>query len=286
MHGWLIGNGFFQNMAFSSLYDDLMQAAARQGISLTLRTNDEFCPLTDALFTDAPDFVLLWDKDVRLAVQLEARGLKVFNSSESVRLCDDKTLTYLKLSGDVPMPETIIAPLTFTDYGEARFLERVGERLAYPYVMKEGCGSFGQQVYLIESSAQARELLNKMGERPVLFQRFIKESFGRDVRVYVVGNRCVAAMERVNTNGDFRANIAGGGIARPHALTKAEESLALLSVRKLGLLFGGVDLLFSADGPLLCEVNSNAHFAALKALTHVDPADVIFEEIRKKCTDA
>ena len=37
----------------------------------------------------------------------------------------------------------------------------------------------------------------------VLFQRFVAESAGRDVRVYVVDGQVVAAMGRVNLTGDF-----------------------------------------------------------------------------------
>ncbi len=118
----------------------------------------------------------------------------------------------------------------------------------------------------------------------MLFQRFIKESAGRDLRLYVVGGRVVAAMERVNHSGDFRANIAGGGSARPHKVSAQEEELALLACRHLGLDFGGIDLLQSKDGPVLCEVNSNAHFQALRELSGVDPADHILSLIKESLT--
>lgn len=283
MRGWLIENGFLKSAAFDQMYGALENAAARQGISLERRANEMFCPLSDALFLNAPDFVLFFDKDVRLARQMEQRGLPVFNSARSIALCDDKTLTYLALKDAVPMPETILAPLTFTNYGQAAFLDRVGETLKYPYVMKQGCGSFGREVYLVESAAQARAILAPLGERPVLFQRFVRESFGRDARLYIVGGRCVAAMERENLSGDFRANIAGGGRAKKHVPTDEEIKVALTAARALGLTFAGVDLLFSENGPLLCEVNSNAHFTALRELTGIDPGDAIFEEIRRQC---
>lgn len=283
LHGWLIGNGFMKSAAFERLYAALETAASERGVLLTRRFNDEFCPFSGAPLQDAPDFVLFWDKDVRLARQMERQGLRLFNSAESIALCDDKTLTYLALQGAVPMPDTILAPLTFTDYGAGRFLDRVAERLSYPYVMKEGLGSFGQQVYLIRKKEEALALLNRIGEKPVLFQKFIRESAGRDVRVYVVGGRCIASMERHSLTGDFRANIGGGGTAFPHALSAEEERLALLCAERLGLTFGGVDLLFSKQGPLLCEVNSNAHFTALSALTGVNPADEIIQEVKRQC---
>ena len=283
MHGLMIVNGFLRSDAFERMYAALFCAAQKAVITLEVVTNDALCPLDEAFFTREIDFVLFWDKDTRLACALEKRGLKVFNSAKSIALCDDKTLTYLALAGVVPMPETILAPLSFSGFGKTEFLTRVGEQLSYPYVLKEGCGSFGQQVYMIRDEASAHALLEQIGERPVLFQRLIAESAGRDARLYVVGDRCVAAIRRINEKDDFRANIAGGGRAEKYAPTREEEALALLATRALGLTFAGVDILFSKDGPLLCEVNSNAHFTALSAVTGARPAEDIMREIKRQC---
>lgn len=283
MRGLLVVNGFLHSDAFERMYAALFCAAEKAGIALKVTTNDALCPLDEAAPLNEIDYVLFWDKDVRLAAALERRGLKVFNSAKSIALCDDKTLTYLSLSGVVRMPETILSPLSFSGYGNADFLRRVGDRLSYPYVLKEGCGSFGRQVYLIRDFDAARALLDQIGERPILFQRFVGESAGRDARLYVVGGRCVAAIQRINETGDFRANIAGGGRAEKYAPSGEELDMALTAVRALGLVFAGVDILFSKDGPLLCEVNSNAHFTALSEATGARPAEDIMEEIKRQC---
>lgn len=283
MRGLLVVNGFLHSAAFDKMYAALSEAADRAEITLDRTTNDALCPLDEGLFLRGYQFALFWDKDVRLARALEMRGLPVFNSAESIRLCDDKTLTWLALNRKVLMPDTILAPLTYGGYEDASFLTRVGERLTYPYVIKEGFGSFGQQVFLADTLEKAREILARIGGRPALFQRFIAESAGRDARLYVVGGKCVAAMKRVNHSGDFRANIAGGGMAERYAPSSEEIRVALDAARALGLTFAGVDLLFSKDGPLLCEVNSNAHFTALTELTGVCPADDIFAEVKRQC---
>ncbi|MPN39908.1 Ribosomal protein S6--L-glutamate ligase [bioreactor metagenome] len=80
-------------------------------------------------------------------------------------------------------------------------------------MIKAGCGSFGAQVFLAHTVDEAAQRVRAMAGEPVLFQRFIRESAGRDLRLYVVGGRVIAAMERVNLAGDFRANIASGGSA-------------------------------------------------------------------------
>ena len=163
-------------------------------------------------------------------------------------------------------------------------MARVEAALGYPLVIKEGCGSFGQQVYLAQSRADARAIIAKASGAPLLFQKFIQESAGQDIRLYMVGGPCAAAMRRVN-GADFRANIQSGGRAERYVPTAEEISLAAAACAALGLDFAGVDLLHSQDGPLICEVNSNAHFTALSALTHTDVAEKILCHIQEAlCT--
>ena len=274
--GWLIYNGFYQSESSERLFLSLRKEAEALKLSLCLTGNDSLCPFRPQAFQDRPDFVLFWDKDVRLAVQLERAGFRVFNSASGIALCDDKTLTYLALKDRFPMPETILAPMAFYDYGDAAFLSGVEEALTFPYLIKEGYGSFGRQVYMIRSHEEGLTKVRQLAGKPFLFQRFIQTSAGRDLRVYVCGGRPVACMERIAPPGDFRSNIENGGRAVPHRLTGEEEALAVQAVQALGLTFAGVDLLFTPEGPLLCEVNSNAHFSGLQALTGVNiPREIL-----------
>ena len=273
---WLVHNGFYHSESFERLFFSLQKEAEPLGLSLHLKGNDSFCPMSLVRKDELPDFVLFWDKDVRLAYQLECLGVPVFNCAKSIALCDDKTLTYLALADKVPMPRTILAPMTFFDYGDASFLFEVEEELSFPFLIKEGCGSFGQQVYLIRSHEEGAAKLRQLAGRPLLFQEFVEASGGRDLRVYVCGGKPAACMERIAPPGDFRSNIGNGGRAVQHQLTRQEEELAVRAVRELGLTFAGVDLLFSPEGSLLCEVNSNAHFSGLQALTGVNiPREIL-----------
>jgi RimK family alpha-L-glutamate ligase len=271
-----IENAFWQSSATRWLRQTLMQAAEEQGMHLQVRSNADF--LRNGSLEDLPPLALFWDKDVRLAGFLEAKGLRLFNQAEAIRICDDKTLTYIALQNlDVPMPDTLLCPTTFPAVGYTRFdfIRDAAEQLGIPFVIKEGFGSFGQQVYLVHTLEEAQDLIQAAAGKPLLFQRFIRECAGRDVRAYVVGGEVVASMMRVNTSGDFRANIASGGQAHLHTLSAEEKRIALAACRHLRLDFAGVDLLESDNGPLLCEVNSNAHFQALRELCGRNPADNI-----------
>lgn len=285
--GALIVNRFLNTAKFRELTGFLVDAAARRGIALTLYDNAQL--LFDAahgrpLVTPRGDFGIFWDKDVRLGEQLEKNGMRLFNTARSIALCDDKSYTHMALAGKLRMPKTICGPMTFkgVGYNDLSFLDRVAEALRYPFVIKECCGSFGRQVYFIHSRADAEALLARMDGTPVLFQEFVRTSIGRDLRVNVVGGEVRAAMMRVNEQ-DFRANITNGGTAMPYTPTPAQADMALTACRILGVEFAGVDILFGReDEPILCEVNSNAHFKSIYECTGVNLADDLLAYIDRE----
>lgn len=224
------------------------------------------------------DVVLFWDKDTRLARALEAAGVSVYNSAAAVALCDDKSETHRVLAGyGIPMPKTLLAPMTYLEVAEPiePFLTAAEKELGFPLVVKECFGSLGEQVYLAKTREELHTLAYGMRHRPFLLQEYVRDAAGEDKRLYVVGDRVVAAMKRINSS-DFRANIAHGGKALAYTPTPEEESLAVRCCRFLGLHFGGVDLL---QGGLVCEVNSNAQMAGITACTGVDVAGAIAKEV-------
>lgn len=281
MKGYLIVNHFLKTEKFEELYRWLVKAAGKQGIELEIKTNVECMTCIGADFREKEDidFVLFWDKDIKLACLMEARGYCLFNSSQAIQTCDDKAYTHIVLErAGIPMPRTFISPMTYQNIGytDESFLENVEACLGYPMVVKECCGSFGQQVYLCHN----REEVKKYLKDGVIFQEFLSSSFGRDIRLQVVGDKVITAMYRYSENGDFRANITNGGKMKPYQWTEKQEQLAVRSVKALGLDFAGVDILFGKhDEPIVCEVNSNAHFKNIYDCTGVDTADAILSYI-------
>lgn len=269
--GILVVNHFLKTEKFNTLHGHLIESAKEAGIELALKTNLE-------LATERPtgDFVLFWDKDVVLARRLENEGFRVFNSSDSIRKCDNKAETYVELLGTVPQPKTLISPLTYFKTDLHEFVTNAVGILGLPLVLKECYGSFGEGVYLCNTEKEINEIAQKISPRPFILQQFIKEAYGRDTRLEVVGGKIVAAIERENKN-DFRANLTNGGVAKPHTPTSEECAIALTACEKLGLSFGGVDIL---NGNTLCEVNSNAHIINIMNVTGVDIAPHIFECIK------
>ena len=198
MTGILAINAFLHSEKYTQQDKLLLAGAKACGINLKIYSNLEL-----RLAVPKADFVLFWDKDVSLAHALEQQGLPVFNSAKAIALCDNKALTYQTLLCTVPQPETMVAPITyFEDSNFSPFIDGAIEHLGLPLVFKECYGSFGAQVFLCHSK---EEIERHITARPFLLQKFCKESAGHDMRIEVIGGRCVAAMERYNP-ADFRAN--------------------------------------------------------------------------------
>ena len=287
MKGALVVNNFLATEKFRDIYARLENAFSEREVSLSLYTNSSLAHVLgeDIPFSGTPDFVLFWDEDVSLARSIEQRGIMCINSADAIEKCDDKAKMHLALAS-LPCPKTILAPMTFPNIGfnDTTFLETVAEKLGFPIVIKEVCGSFGAQVYLAHDFPELLKITLEHQGVPLLFQELIKESFGRDIRINVVGGRVCAAMLRESENGDFRSNVTLGGRTLPYSPTDAECELALAAAEQLGLDFAGIDILFGNDGPLLCEVNSNAHFKSTYDCTGIDLADLIAAHIIKKCS--
>lgn len=292
MKAWLVVNGFLQTQKFQEIHEWLCQSGRKHQIDITMKTNEELlveCKRTEAGILqekEQVDFVLFWDKDIRLARMLEALGYIVVNSSQAIENCDDKGLTHQILSSHhIPMPGTILAPMTYPNIGYSNldFLDKIIREIGLPLVIKENFGSFGAQVYLCHKREEAYRKTKELEGKAILFQEFIAQTNGRDVRLQVVGDKVIAAMERKAKAGDFRANITNGGTMKPYHPTPLEEKLAVDSCKYLGADFAGVDLLFGEGGePLVCEVNSNAHFKNIYDCTGVNAADKIMEYILGK----
>ena len=147
--GLLIINGFLNSNKFSEQRQWLINAANEKKINLVVKTNSKILAYLDSdnleesyvnNYGAIPDFVLFWDKDIRLAMYFELMGIPVFNSSAAIAQCDDKSMTHLLLvKHGIPMPKTVFAPMTFDNvgYNNFDFLEIVKQKLNFPMIVKE-----------------------------------------------------------------------------------------------------------------------------------------------------
>ncbi len=157
-------------------------------------------------------------------------------------------------------------------------IERVG---GAPVIIKLIEGTQGIGVLLAETVKAAEsivELLQSQRQN-VLIQKFVAESKGRDVRAFVVGDRVVAAMRRVAQGQEFRSNVHRGGVAEPIELPPDYAEAAVRACQIMGLRVAGVDMLESASGPQIMEVNSSPGLEGIEKCTHLDIAGAVIDYI-------
>ncbi len=228
-----------------------------------------------------PDAVIFLDKDIYGAQLLEEKGYRLYNSSECIRLCDDKALTYLVLyKKGIPIPKTVIAPKTYNKCQSESWCKDAARLVGYPVVIKECFGSLGMQVYLAKNEAELMAQVEEIGQKPFVLQEFLPDGAGWDLRVLVADGEIIGAIKRSNAK-DFRANAARGGVVEAVSLTKEQEKLALAAADAVGAFFAGVDLIMGKDGFVVCEVNSNMLFDAAERALGISISDKIAEKIKK-----
>ncbi len=219
--------------------------------------------------------------------QFQAMGVYVTDTAYSLELCRDKLrcLQYLMRS-EVPFPTTGFVH-TKSDY--KKIINAVG---GCPLVIKLNEGTEGVGVFLAEDEKAAQNFLGtfKQFDVPVMTQEFVKESAGTDIRVVVVGDEVIGALQRESQDGDFRANISLGATTVPVELTQAEKDLVLKSMQALKLNMAGVDLMRTKNGPLILEINSAQDFAKeydAEAILGIDLAGMMIDyaEAGKKAYD-
>ncbi|NCO01110.1 MAG: 30S ribosomal protein S6--L-glutamate ligase [Epsilonproteobacteria bacterium] len=155
-----------------------------------------------------------------------------------------------------------------------------------PLVLKILEGTQGVGVVLVDSEKAAKSVLDAFYGMDVnlLVQEYIEEAGGADIRVLVVGGEIVGAMKRQGAEGDFRSNLHLGGTATAHKLTRKEKSTALAAAKAMGLGVCGVDMIESARGPLVMEVNSSPGLEGIEKSTGIDIASKIMDYIEKNVT--
>ena len=209
--------------------------------------------------------------------QFEMMGVYCVNESQAIARSRDKLRCLQILSRhDIGMPPTV-----YTCQAD-HLLSCIEHVEGPPVVIKLLHGTQGIGVVLAESTAAASlsviEAFQGL-EQNILIQKFIKEANGADIRALVVGRKVVGAMKRQAVAGEFRSNLHRGGKATKIRLPAEYRKTALAAARVLGLRVAGVDMIESAEGPMVMEVNSSPGLEGIQKATGADVADAIIEHI-------
>jgi ribosomal protein S6--L-glutamate ligase len=209
--------------------------------------------------------------------QFEMQNVFTTTSSIALSRSRDKLRSIQILAKwGVGIPKTVFARET-SDFDDV--LEQVG---GAPVIIKVARGTHGNGVVLAETKKAGMAVMQAFYVEGVSFlvQEFIAESAGEDIRAVVVNGQVVASMVRKSSDDDFRSNLHQGATAKSVKLTEEEKKMVLKAAKAMGLSFCGVDLMRSARGPLILEVNASPGFG-IEKVTGRQVAEKVIEYVEQ-----
>lgn len=189
----------------------------------------------------------------------------------------DKLLTQVVLQQNgIPMPSSYLA-------STPEAAKKILERMNYPIIMKFPQGTQGKGVMFADSFASASSMLDALTalKQPFLIQEYI-ETEGADLRVIVIGDKVVAAMQRQAEEGEKRANIHAGGSGIAAKVDPVTAKIAVKVAKVIGADICAVDMLEGVKGPLVLEANISPGLQGITETTKIDVANEIAKFLHKK----
>jgi ribosomal protein S6--L-glutamate ligase len=176
----------------------------------------------------------------------------------------------------IPMPKSYLAVT-------AEGVRKVLEKITYPIILKFPEGTQGKGVLFVESYASASSMLDALLalNQPFIIQEYV-ETGGVDFRAIVAGGKVIASMKRKAERMEKRANIHVGATGEGCVLDAKAAKIAVRAAESIGADVCAVDIVESAKGPQVLEVNLSPGLQGITKATGVDVADEIAKALHKK----
>ncbi len=214
--------------------------------------------------------------------QFELQGQLVINKHTGVHRAKNKVRTLQLLHHyQIPMPKTVVL------FGSEN-IDKVMSEFKYPVVVKSAYGAGGSGVFIAETKRSLKPVVEHLlrskssNKEPIKIQEYIHESKGKDLRLFVVGRRVVAAMQRSAQKGEFRSNFHKGGNVKGITPTEQEVTMSIQAALNMGLDISGVDILRTKRGPMIIEVNAQPGLEGITKASGIDVAAEIMKFVERK----
>ena len=231
------------------------------------------------LMRQDPPFDLGYITATHLLERIQDETL-VFNDPAAVRNAPEKVWV---LDFAQYMPPTVLT----RSVGVARkFLQKHGE-----IVVKPLHGNAGKAVFKVSTDganlAPLMELFNATYREPHVLQAFLPAVVEGDKRIVLIEGEVAGAINRRPGTGEFRSNLAAGGIAESSDLTDTEREICAAlgpELKRRGLLFVGIDVI---GGRWLTEINvtSPTGIVAVDAFNGTDTPGLIWDVIERRVSE-
>lgn len=253
MTGWIIYSieDFEKNKRFVEMFREKF---ALKGV--TLRTI--ILENTEIEKEILPDFAINRSRNYKIAENLETKGVRVFNSATVAKIANDKYETYKYLEGIIPFMT----------------MSKASEDIDFPKIIKSCKGHGGSQVFLAKNQEEERKAVASLQGEDFLYQKCCSDR-GKDVRVYIIGNKIVAAVLRTSTK-SFKSNFSLGGKAELYELNHTEKDMVEKIIKKLPLDYAGIDFTFHHGKAVFNEIEDAV---GARMLYSISPIDIVSEYV-------
>ena len=197
---------------------------------------------------------------------LENCGVEVINPYKVTEACGNKLVTTMLLArAKIPTPRTLVTLSSET-------VAEGAEQLGFPVVLKPFTGSWGRMVSVardqetLQSIVELREQLQNPMEHMYYLQEYVTRP-PRDIRAVVAGDEIAACVYRYAPEGDWRTNVARGGVSKAFKPDKQLTDLIHRAAEAVGGGVLGVDAMESKEGYLVHEVNNTVEFRGAQSAT-------------------
>lgn len=235
MTGWVIyyREDYLKNKKFVQF---IREGFAEYNIDIRVIVLEEQ-DVEELLNKNKPGFVINRSRDAKIAKHLYQIGIRVFNHYKITEIANDKERTYKYLTGIVPYMPLLSKDSEITDES---------------YIIKSCNGHGGHQVFLVRNDKEKKAAIQAMNGEKYVIQE-CSSDLGKDVRVYIIGNKVVQAMLRTSTE-SFKSNYSLGGAASPYVLNQREIKMVENILERLPLDYGGIDFIFHHGKAVFNEI--------------------------------
>ncbi|MDR9431344.1 MAG: RimK/LysX family protein [Natronomonas sp.] len=242
-----------------------------------LRAENTAVDITDGTVTLDPDVDIVVNRLLLSKEEQPAEALGLATMLDRIRpVLNTPTATMTAMhkfasgtalaEAGLPVPDALMA-LSGDILNAGR--DRFGEEVVY----KTAIGTHGGGTWKLDTDDPVNPMV---GSRQAFLQELIEHDGMRhhDLRIYVVGERVVGAMNRYAPEGEWRTNVALGGDVEDVTDDLPDEvvTMAKRATDEIGLEYAGVDIVEGEDGYHLLEVNPTAGFRGLFKATGRSPA--------------
>ena len=268
----------YSNMKDAYTCHRILEEAKKKGIALQILGIADTVVTKSGVYhkgakLEKCDFIINRYKYGHIKEEIGALAKRTYNDTAKFDAYINKYIQVKNLSS-----KGFLMPQYLLGIGRTDF-ELVAEKLGLPFVAKGLESSQGAEVFLMESKADYQSLCEKYDpDKEYLFEEYIAESYGRDIRFYSIRGEVIACMTREAVQG-FKANVALGAGVRVYPIDDNIRQTAKDIYEQTGLDFLGIDLLFGKDKPYFCEINVMPGIEGMERATGVNVAGAIIDTI-------